>query len=1074
VIVVWLLTVAILAILGIGLEGKLSTRAIYVDGTQTQREHQIVSNEFGGENAVVVMLRGPRAQLEAQGRRLARRFEAIPDAMVLSPWSPGGSIAGLRPRPGVATFIVNVHTRPGEGLLDILPVVRRGIHAVIGGPVHADIAGAPAIVESIQSAIKRAAEIGELVAIPVLLVVLLLVFRSVLAAAMPVVVGGSVVLASRGLLSLFASAVHIEALALGALGMMGLALGVDYSLLIVSRFREELRDGADIEEAARTTVSVTGRTVLMAGCGLSLAMAVTSLLLPAATVISVAIAVVIASVLSVASALLVVPALLMVLGPNLDRWSLRRRGQGPGWASRWSNRLSGHPRLVVLPLVFVLVFAAAWAFTLDSGIGAVKLLPDGDPGRRQQEAVQQELGPGWVAPLEIVMADGDGPVTTPRRIEALADFQRRLERDPGVATMTGFAGFERTTRKLSGFEGGLFAQQRGTRRLGHGLDRVHHGAVLNTDGLLHAAAGAGRLDSALGATHGGAGALAQGLDAVSGGSQRLVDGLGKASGGSGKLVDGSAKARKGAGRLSKGLERARKQTQGIKGSANSLESTMRSGERRLSEVDEPVQTVEAKLTAARESLQRMTTGRGDPQYAATLEAVEAASLWLTGIDPQTGEKADSVDGVVHRVSRIGGQLNLGLYLSRRLGKNGEKASAGMKKLVKGSAKLDDGLEKLESGTHDLYRGIARLSKGGEALPPGLSRLEQGAERLASGLGQIQSGAGGLAGGLGGGAHKSKLLSGALRKIGAGVERSQGGSGESQLDRLHRQSPGLFRSGFFYLASLDGTPPAQREQTGFLISLDHGGSAARMLVIPRYDPSDSRASGLRDRLDGDAESLARRTGTEVRVGGVMSTQLDVNAALRDRAPIVRLGLALVTFFVLLLVLRSLLVPILSALLNILTVAATFGFLALLFDGSFLGGPGYVDAVVIPATIMVVFGLAIDYEVFVFARMREEYDRTGSAEAAIRNGLSQTAPVVTGAAIIMIVVFLSFSISSFATMRNFGVAQAIGVAIDAFMIRLIIVPAMMRALGERAWWTPRWLDRLLPGKPSTARVAVEEAR
>jgi len=95
------------------------------------------------------------------------------------------------------------------------------------------------------------------------------------------------------------------------------------------------------------------------------------------------------------------------------------------------------------------------------------------------------------------------------------------------------------------------------------------------------------------------------------------------------------------------------------------------------------------------------------------------------------------------------------------------------------------------------------------------------------------------------------------------------------------------------------------------------------------------------------------------------------------------------------------------------------------------------------------------------MREEYLRTGSSLAAIENGLIQTAPVVTGAAFIMIAVFLAFSLSSFVTLRNLGVALAISIFIDAFIVRLIIVPALMKALGKWAWWMPSWLDRLIPG-------------
>lgn len=1074
IVVAWLLTVAVFAFLGLGLEGKLTTQSFFIDGTATKREHQIVVRDFGSENAVVVLLRGPRGAVERQGRDLERRLNAMPRVLVLSPWAAGGTVEGLSPSPGAAALVVTVKSRPGEGLLEVLPPVRQKVDETISGRVTTSIAGAPATLDSLQNASADAASVGERIAIPVLLIVLLLVFRSVLAAAMPVIVGGAVVATTRGILDLLLGVIHLDSFALGAVGMMGLALGVDYSLLVISRFREEIGEGFETAEAIQRTVIATGRTVITAGAGLCLAMLAAAQLLPGAIVASVAVAVATASVLSVISAVLVVPAFLALLGPNLDRWALPRRQGRRGWASALSARFSKRPRLAVLPIVLILALAAAWAFTLDTGIATVALLPSDDPGRRQQEEVQRTLGPGWVAPLEIVMEGRDEPVTTPDRLHALADFQRQVERDPGVATMTGFAGMERGARQLAGLERSLTAQEEGLGKLNRGMSRVHDGAVLSTQGLLQAADGARRLDTAVGATHDGAGFLADGLSTASGGSNRLSTGLDRVSGGSGKLASGTSKASAGADRLSTGLARAQKQTGELTSSARTLENAMESGEQRLAETDVPIQTVEGRLAVAQAALQGMTTGRGDPKYAATLEAVEDAITWLTGTDPRTGEPSSVTTGAVKGIERAGGQFGLGLYLAKRLDKSGHKASKGMAKLARGSDRLNRGLARLAVGSRQVSAGIDRLSLGGQKLSPGLERLSQGAERLADGLGKVQKGAGGLAGGLGGGAQKSKLLAGALQRINDGVERKQGPPGESQVDQLNRESPGLFHSGYFYLASLDGSAPERRRQAGFMVSLDHGGSAARMLVIPRYDPSDPRARETRDRLAADASELAGRTNTQVVVGGITAIQLDVDSAFRNQAPLARLVLALITILILIPVVRSLTVAVLAALLNVLTVAATFGFLALLFDGSLLGGPGYVDTAVIPATIMVIFGLAIDYEVFIFARIREEYVRTGSSEAAITNGLARTAPVVTGAALIMIVVFLSFAVSSFATMRNFGVAQAIGVSIDAFLVRLIVVPAMMRALGRYAWWMPRWLDRLLPGTPNpAARISGEGA-
>jgi RND superfamily putative drug exporter len=974
------------------------------------------------------------------------------------------------PSPGVAGIVVNVADPTDEAIKEVLSSVRERVDGTVRAPVHASIAGAPAIGDAFLSASGKAAEVGERIAVPLLLIVLLFVFRSLIAAALPVVIGGAVVLATRGILDLLLGAVDIASFALGAVGMMGLALGVDYSLLMVSRFREEVGRGADPAEAMRRTVATTGPTVVTAGAGLSLAMLVASQFLPGVIVASVSLAIIVASLLSVLSAVLVVPAILMLLGPRLDRWAWPHPPGYRGFALRLTSRLARRPRLVVLPVVLVLIVATIGAFALNTDFGTAALLPTGDPSRRQQEDVQDALGPGWIAPYEIVMQGGRRPVTTPGRLKALAGFQREVEDDPGVATMAGFAGVERATRQLGGLGEQLSTQQKSMARLSRGLSKVHQGAALNTSGLLQAADGASRLGSAIGATHGGAGQLAKGLQSASSGSAQLSGGLERASDGSGSLASGTAKASSGAGRLSTGLTRAKEQTGEMLSTAHQLESAMSAGDASLAELATPIQAIEGRLGAALTALNAMTTGRGDSQYATALEATEDAISSLSGTDPRSGEASSSSEGLTAGVEEARGQFSVGSYLSKRLDANGEKATEGMAKLARGSTRLDEGLAKLSVGSRKVSDGVKRLSDGGQALSPGLRRLSAGAERLTSGLGKLEEGTGGLAGGLGGGAQKSKLLTGALGKIGAGVEeqRSSGSPGGATSG-----SPGIFRSGYFYLASLDGSAPANRSRAGFLVSLDRGGHAARMLVIPRQAPSEDGAQETRQRIEHDAERLASDTGTKVIVGGATPTQLDLNSSFRDQAPLARLILALVTIIILVPVLRSLTIPVVAALLNVLTVAATFGFLALLFNNSLLGGPGYVDTTVIPATIMVIFGLAIDYEVFIFARMREEYERTGSTERAIVDGLERTAPVVTGAALIMIVVFLAFATSSFFTIRGFGVAQAIAVFIDAFLIRLIVIPALMRVMGRWAWWMPGWLDRLLPGGTATQRPSEAES-
>lgn len=1063
---IWIAVVAVLAFVGRNLDHELGIHPLLIDGTPTKRAHEIALNEFGSDYAMVVMLRGPHAQVEHQGRQLAAHLEAMPRMLVVTPWAGGGTIDGLSPSPNVATLIVRVEASEAEGISVVLPPVRRAVDAQVHDPVRASTAGLPVVIDSLQKSSDRATKLGELIAVPVLLLVLLLVFRSLFAAVMPVVVGGAVVAATRGLLTILNGFVQLDLFAVGVVSMMGLALGVDYSLLVVSRFREERRKGdGDIGEAARITVLATARSVIPAGCGLSLAMLVAALILPGSIARSASIAVVSATLLSMVSAICVVPALLTILGDNLDRWALPMRQTGQIAPLRWTRRMAQRPGVVVA-IVLVLVLLSGWAFGLDTGVASTAFLPPEDAGRQQQEEVEKVLGPGWTAPMEVVINGRGHPVTSIRRLRALAQFQNQVEQDPGVATMAGFKPIARGAERASGIETELAKQERGLNRLATGIGKAHKGALLNTSGLQKAAAGSGELEAGLGAAHGGAGALAGALQKVGQGSQQLSQGLGRAGEGSGKVAQGTSEASDGAGRLSNALGKAGEQTGELSGSARLLENAMHGGEDRLHEVRPPLQGAEERLAAAWQALQRMSAGRSDPEYAAAVAAVEEANLRLTGKDIRSGEIVNpAFEGVGAGIERGEGQFGVGLYLSSRLSKQGKEASKGIEKLANASDKLDRGLQRLAKGSERVSEGVDALDRGGGKLPPALRRLGDGAERLSGGLGLLESGAGKLAGGLGEGSQKSKLLGSGLGKIESGLE---GQGGESGLSQLRRKSPGIFHSAYFILAALDGSPPRRRTELGSLINLDRGGMDARMLVVPRNAPNTDATRQTKDRLEADAARLAHKTGTEVVVGGVAPGEITANEAVRDQSPLMRLALSLVTVLVLIPVLRSLTIPLLAALINLLTVSASFGILALLFDGSFLGGPGYVDADVIPATMMVMFGLAIDYEVFVFARIREEYVRTGSTRAAVTGGLDRTAHVVTGAAVIMISVFLAFSVSEFVTVRNFGVAQAVAVAIDAFIVRLIVVPAMMTRLGKWCWWMPSWLDRLLPRGRSPAEL------
>jgi RND superfamily putative drug exporter len=176
----------------------------------------------------------------------------------------------------------------------------------------------------------------------------------------------------------------------------------------------------------------------------------------------------------------------------------------------------------------------------------------------------------------------------------------------------------------------------------------------------------------------------------------------------------------------------------------------------------------------------------------------------------------------------------------------------------------------------------------------------------------------------------------------------------------------------------------------------------------------------------------------------------------------IGLSLISYLVLVPVFRALLLPAISVLLNVVTVGAALGLLQLLFGGSDppMGGPGHINVLAMNAIVTVIFALSIDYQVFLVSRMREGYVLTGDGLEAIRHGIDHTARIITGAAVIMAAVFIAFAFTDVSTTQVFGVGLAAATILDATVVRLVLLPGLMRLCGRWTWWMPGWLDRLLP--------------
>jgi len=250
----------------------------------------------------------------------------------------------------------------------------------------------------------------------------------------------------------------------------------------------------------------------------------------------------------------------------------------------------------------------------------------------------------------------------------------------------------------------------------------------------------------------------------------------------------------------------------------------------------------------------------------------------------------------------------------------------------------------------------------------------------------------------------------------------------------------------------------------------------LIAFPDTAPQDQATADLVHRLRDDVlPPLAAEHDARYLVGGPTAATRDFADAVASRMPLFVAVVVGLSSLLLLLVFRSLLIPVKAAVLNLLSVAAALGTMVLVFQHGWFGVPeGPIEAYLPVMIFAIVFGLSMDYEVFLISRIHEEWERTRDHSEAVRAGLAATGKVITAAAAIMIVVFAAFVLSPTRMLQQFGLGLAAAVLLDAVVIRCLIVPAVMQLLGARAWWLPSPLARLLPKVELERRETSSAAR
>ncbi|MFL5847087.1 MAG: MMPL family transporter, partial [Solirubrobacteraceae bacterium] len=551
--------------------------------------------------------------------------------------------------------------------------IDRTVDRTVSAPVRAAITGTPSLDRAMRDQAIDTTRWAMAITIPILFGVLLLLLRAPVAALALTVLGAATSFASLGIMTLLGKAIPVDAVAVTTACMTGLALGVGYGLLLYRRWRSEIvADVAhhDAAHAAATSVETTGRSVLVGGTALIVALLLAPLIADTKILTSIGIGTLLCSTLAVGAATVVMPGFLVLAAgrtealrvappaPALRAWE--RLAAGGGWVVRRAVP-AGAVATALLAVLAIPVLA------LETGPPSPKLLPPDDPARVAFEQVASVMGPGWPTPYNIVVVSRDKPVTDTKLLKQLEAFQAVIAKDPRVASVTGPGTFAATQQQLNvlpkqlSSSGKLLKKsKRDLLKLQLGLGQAGAGVKQLRGGLEAASGGAGQLHGGSSKAQTGAGQLHAGLDKARTGAAQISGGLGVALGAARKLHTGAGAALKGSGQITSGLKQAsvplknglpliQKMATDVGSAKDSVSGAASSADALTAQLDEASAQI-AKLPAS-------------PEKTAAADAVASAQTAAGGLQTALSSSASTLTGaaaIASSVSTQTAQLSAGL------------------------------------------------------------------------------------------------------------------------------------------------------------------------------------------------------------------------------------------------------------------------------------------------------------------------------------------------------------------------------------------------------------------------------
>ena len=983
----WLASVVALAIIGIPLDRKLDPPQLVLAGGSAAQATDLGHGHFGEDS--YVLLEGTRADLRRYGPFVVAGLEKETGAPMVSPFSGlgGRTDAALWPRGGPAVVVLNLGDPATEVPAATLDRLHRVVRSVVHPPLKAIVTGPAPLRQAITDQSLAAASSASLIAFPALLIVLLLVFRSVVAAVVPLAVAGATVLGGKGILLLLAKVIHVDATSDVLLSMIGLALGVDYSLLIVTRYREAVAAGDSRGHAVHVAAHTAGKTASFAGLVLTGILGVTLVLAPRGAISSAAAGAIVATAMSVFSALVVVPALLTLLGRWISPLPEQRRGL-LGKVVDGALRRPWPALLAAVPLIVV----AIGATKLNTVPPNPLVLPSNSPGGQALAALgATRIGPSF----NVVVSRPSGPLTARSVLGAERRLEASIAQLTPVDAVIGPASVTRLAREDASV----------ARALRAGVSTTHRSVT-----TVAGAAATTRVVTSTSAVR------AASPPATSG----LASGIASAGAAAAAL---SSRAAQAARSVQTGAGRTAAPLGSLAAGLGAVSHSLQTGGGSITAAGASAAAAAAQLQQAETDLHAMSVGSLDPRYRA-VESDLAAVIAALGSGNVPGSLQGQLAAAQTQLAQAGGRVST----------------------LTGDAHADAAAAADAARTPSpATRGLTGLAAAASALRADLARV--GAQ--AASIGVKGSGAGGRT------TTTTTVTPAATRVITRSLSRTRTvGTAPSP--------PASGGAGFDALASASTAGAVRLAAARYVLDVAGGGAAGRISVLTGLGLNDPRTAGLLARIERLTDAFAQRTGVRAAVGGQAAEMLQFSQKTKSSLPLIIIGVALITFLALVAVLRSIMLAAIAVGLNLLTVLTMFGIMSFLYVGAHpvLGRSGALDVITTVGIFAITFALSIDYQVFLLARMREGYLESQDSVKAIRFGVEHTARIVTGAALIMLATFAAFGTTAVSSVQQFGIGLGVAIAIDATVVRLVLLPAMLRLFGERTWWLPDRLERQLP--------------